>query len=383
MIVPPWWKIRRELRRIVDQALAVPTFLGEVAWFELRHWLSLGGVRCHAGECGPGADVAIYVLYQPKGLLASTIGTCRHLAEKGYSVRVVSNAPLSETDVARLSPYCHRVTERPNHGYDFGAYQYAVNTLLSEGADLENLLLLNDSVWFPILSDCDLLDRLRASAADFAGPVLYRHRKERLTHLQSYMLHFRRSAIENPAFARFWRTYRMSGSKRWTIRFGEMRLTSFLAEGGLRYEGLHDALSLPGAIDVLSDDDLSEVLRYEALRDHRFAAEAETLAQGMQTPDGRARSLGFLQTPGRKRYFLSNHPVIHLELLRCSILKKDRSPEFQAQRRAILERGQAGWRGLDTTVFDEIRAGAHPVRIHVNPVGHCRPGPAAAETGAE
>jgi len=382
MIVPPWWKIRRELRRIVDQALAIPTFLAEVAWFELHRWLSLGGGRCHAGGGRPGADVAIYVLYQPGGILASTIGTCRHLAENGYSVRVVSNAPLSQTDVARLAPYCHRVTERPNHGYDFGAYQFAVNALLSEGASLDNLLLLNDSVWFPTLAGCDLLDRLRASTADFAGPVLYRHRKARLTHLQSYMLHFRRTALESAAFARFWRTYRMSGSKRWTIRFGEMRLTSFLAEGGLQYEGLHDALSLPDAIDVLSDEDLSEVLRYEAQRDHRFAAESKTLAQSVQTRGGRARSLEFLQATGRKRYFLSNHPAIHLGLLRCSILKKDRSPEFQAQRRTILERGQAGWPGFDATIFDEIHAWGPPTRGEGNPRRY-RADVALAEGGVE
>lgn len=353
--MPHFWKVRRELRRIVDQILAVPTFFAEVAWYAGRRMLAPGGVRCHPGECGPGADVAIYVLYQPKGILASTVGTCRHLAEKGYSVRVVSNAPLSEADKARLAPYCHSLTERPNHGYDFGGYQYAVNTLLAEGGLTENLLLINDSIWFPAFSGSDLLDRLRRSTADFSGSVLYRHRKQKRTHLQSYMLHFRRTAIESEAFSCFWRRYRMSSSKRWTIRFGEMRLTSFLTEGGLRYEGLHDALSLPEAVAQLSDADLAAVLRYEVKRDHRFAAEAKALAQAVFDTEWRAQGLRYLRATGRKYYFLSNHPAINIDLLGFPILKKDRSPEFRRQRRATLERAQAGQTGLDSTVLSEIR----------------------------
>ncbi|WP_281252879.1 rhamnan synthesis F family protein, partial [Solemya elarraichensis gill symbiont] len=223
--MPQFWKVRREMTRIADQFLAVPTFIAEVLWYEALHMFSRRQPRRYPGQQVAGKDVAIFLLYQPGGILASTVETCRHLVEQGYSIRIISNAPVSEVDRGRLAPYCQTIIERQNHGYDFGGYQFAINELLTEEVVPENLLLINDSIWFPVLTKCDLLQRLRSSAADFSGPVIYRHRKEKKTHLQSYMLHFRQSAIVHPAFRNFWSNYRKSSSKRWTIRYGEMRLT--------------------------------------------------------------------------------------------------------------------------------------------------------------
>ncbi|OOZ36337.1 hypothetical protein BOW51_07730, partial [Solemya velesiana gill symbiont] len=41
-------------------------------------------------------NIAIFLVYQPQGILISTIKTCNHLVANGYSVFVISNAQLSE-----------------------------------------------------------------------------------------------------------------------------------------------------------------------------------------------------------------------------------------------------------------------------------------------
>ena len=147
----------------------------------------------------------------------------------------------------------------------------------------------------------------------------------------------------------------MSSSKRWTIRYGEMRLTSFLAEGGLKFEGLYDALSMPGEIVDLPDDVIAMLLQYEAIRDHRLSNQLKSLLRLRKNESWRKKGLELLNMKGRSRYLLSNHPKININLLRFPILKKDRSPEFCHQRHAIMEMADLSKLGFSATVLNELR----------------------------
>jgi len=221
----PGWKIRRELLRISSQVTSIPIHPFEQAWFRFHEHLFPEKYRTHQGLQGTHDKTAIFLVFQPDGIRGSVAETCRHLNAKGFNVELVSNAPLCEAEIAALRPLCRRITERPNHGYDFGGYRHALIRLFNEGDQPSRLLLLNDSIWFPISEDCDLLDRLQAIETDLAGPVYYQHRHERKSHLQSYMVLLSRKALQSRNFQEFWVSYKSSNSRQRTIRNGEMRMT--------------------------------------------------------------------------------------------------------------------------------------------------------------
>jgi len=315
--VIPAWKLRREMLRLWRMLTFLPMHPVEQAWFRLHPHLFPATHRVHEGAQPATGSIAIFLIHQPKGLQATVPATCRHLGAAGYRVHLVSNAPLSAEDVARLRPLCGRIVERPNHGLDFGGYRQEILACLAEGITPDRLLLLNDSIWFPVLRDCDMLDRLEALGADLAGPVHYAHRNPRRAHLQSYCLLFSARAVESPAFRAFWQGYAMSNNKVRTIRNGEMRLTRVCREGGLSVAAIHDA--------------------HEALTLDRLSPEARTAVaahDAMRAGDEAARAEG--PVPGRGGYLLSNHPAVNIGLLSFSILKKDRGLPYRMQRRALV-----------------------------------------------
>ncbi|WP_417249235.1 rhamnan synthesis F family protein [Celeribacter sp.] len=312
------WKLRREALRIWRQFTFASMHFVEQAWFRLYRARHGDGIWLD-GE-GPQTDkVAIFLVYQPDGLGASAGITCAHLAAKGYSVHLVSNAPLSENDLDMVRPHCARILQRPNHGYDFGGYQKAILDLLESGVSPSRLLLLNDSIWFPLFGDCDLLNRLEAMEADLAGPVYYAHRSPHLRHLQSYMMLFSRRAVESAAFVHFWRCYKMSNNKLRTVRNGEMRLTEACVRGGLAMSTLRTAREAAD-LSKLSPQARDAVAAYEGPRG-KYSDD---------TPDG-------ADGPRVGRYILTNHPLVNLELFKLGFVKKDGAPNYLCQRSALFD----------------------------------------------
>ncbi len=262
--------------------------------------------------------------------------TCRHLTASGYAVHLVSNAPLQPSEIARLRPLCRRIIERPNHGYDFGGYRQAILECLGSGLPIRRLLILNDSVWFPALRDCDLLQRLHATGADLAGAVYYDHRSPHRVHLQSYLVAFSARAVASAAFRAFWRGYAMSNNKVRTIRNGEMRLTRVCLEAGLSVAALYTAHQAPDLQDLPAC-----VRAHTADYDRDRAA---TLSDADSGGEG-----------ARGGYILSNHPVVNIEVLGFPILKKDRGAPYRLQRDALRAPEAAGLRArLEPSVLAAV-----------------------------
>ena len=196
--LPPFWKIKRELKRfpisVMSKARASLSPLHRI-----RHDLTAHRtVRVIDGDRPVAPEVAIFLIYQPGDFLDSLFLTLDHLIEKGMAVILVANHPIDAEKEALLRPYCFRMIERPNIGYDFGGYREGVLYALREKLLMERLFLLNDSNWFPITEDSDLIDAARGSVADIYGVFLGSPRKrERDTHLQSYFYRFSDTADRN------------------------------------------------------------------------------------------------------------------------------------------------------------------------------------------
>ena len=255
-----------------------------------------------------------------------------------------------------MAPFVTRLIERPNFGYDFGGYRHGILDVLSAGRRIENLLIMNDSVWFPVVDGSDLLDRMRTDPAPVTGPLMYHHRNPRHSHLQSYMINFKRGVVESDIFRTFWRTYSETNYKVQTIRRGEMGLSAVLRDAGFQLCAIFEHEQARDASDDLSDANLRRVLAYEATRNAQLASDIrDVLAVKSDDPCWRARAVSMMQHPKRRQYFLTNHPALNIATFNFPILKKDRGFEYRQQRKELLAMVEAGeLPALNPVVLQEI-----------------------------
>jgi len=153
------------------------------------------------------------------------------LAEAGFHIVFVSNAPKFPMEsVGAVKPHVSSILWRENVGYDFGAYKEGIN----EVPDLETrdlLVLCNDSVYGPVHSIADVVEKMDAQDVDIWGIT---DNWEVKYHIQSYFIAFKKSALVSTAFAKFWKNLRFVQSKFWVIKKYEIGLTQYFLSSGLR-----------------------------------------------------------------------------------------------------------------------------------------------------
>jgi hypothetical protein len=285
-------------------------------------------------------EIAILLIFQPHGVLRSTLHTLRHLAASGIAPFVVSNAPLSEVDRLRLAPETWRIMERPNFGYDFGGYRDGILYLLEEGVRPSQLFVLNDSVWFPLEEDSDLLDRARTSEADLFGYLMNtRSRAAARRHVQSYFLRFGGALVGRPAFEVYWRNLFLSDDKDLVIRRCEVPMTEAFRRVGASVEALHTYSDGARALGELDIGTLRSVVAHLAAVDPERPPHLIRHLEGHPNEGWRTQVLDDANGGGFDKYFLYHHPAVLLGILRAPLLKKDRQAIYRAQRREILAGG--------------------------------------------
>lgn len=171
------------------------------------------------------------------------------------------------------------VVQRPNHGYDFGAYRDGLRLLDRSGHTPETLILMNDSTWFPLHAEDRSLAELDRADAPFSGlsykyePPIRRGR----SHMESHFLRFSATTLKSPAFREFWSAYIPSNSRVTTIERGEKGLTSAIEAAGLpavsilsRERLLYALAGVPPARleELLWSADITAVPDRERLADH-------------------------------------------------------------------------------------------------------------------
>jgi hypothetical protein len=335
----PAWKLRREFGRLGQQLRAIPEALSDpLARRRLDRTVAAGLPRLD-GALPASDNVALFLVYQPGGLSGSTLATCDWLAAAGYAPLVVSNAALTAADRGALAPRVWRAVERPNFGYDFGGYRDGLSCLRQWGVAPATLLILNDSIWLPVLRGSDLLARLQADPADIAGTVLRRRGAERF--LESYLYRIGRRALAHPAFASYWAGLRLTSNKYHVIRRGERGFSAAMRAAGLTLAGLYDSDGLPDAVAAQPEDVLRRTLTHAAYVDAPLAAERDRLLTG-GGPEWRAAVLTHMRATLGKRQGYSSFPYAAVALLGYPVLKKSAEPVSREWRRAYLGAVAAG-----------------------------------------
>ena len=190
-------------------------------------------------ESHPGAQtlrqagsVAVFIHYAPRAeVSAMVLEQVRQLAAAGFAVVFLSMAPgLPAEALERLRPVTALALRRRNRGLDFGGWHDVVPLLRAEAPAMRELLLANDSLCGPIRPLAPLFRGLRAEGPGFFGLT------ESLAprpHLQSYFLLARGRPAVRDALD-FLGAYRVTASKRLTIRRGEIRFSAWMRERGHR-----------------------------------------------------------------------------------------------------------------------------------------------------
>lgn len=286
-LVPPKWKVLRELRRARDQVMSLPVSLknryGTTPYYD--HVLAKF-IRRHDGARPARDKVAVVVIFPQFGLEASHLEMIRYFDRNGYACLVVSNLPLSAEDRARLLAECWQHIDRPNFGYDFGAYRDAVQHLFPRLDKLERLVLINDSSWFPLPGAEDWLDQVAALDVDYAGAVTHNgipkidlaHAQalewkidtgHRHFHYASYALSIGPRILRDPAFRRYWQRYKLTEVKNKVVRRGEMGLTRWVIDHGYSHGATYDILSLSEALAACSDAEIDAIAQRPITLAHR------------------------------------------------------------------------------------------------------------------
>lgn len=300
----PLWKLRRELQRVKDRFVAVSGNLYEPLQQRSHdRWRESQPVPHDLG-CRLTGKVAIFLIYQPKGIAPSVLCTLRWLCANGYSPLVIANMPISDLDRPAVEALSWRVFERPNFGYDFGGYRDGILLLDAWGVRPERLMILNDSVWMPQRAESTLIRRMEAIDADLVGGTMHGPQGKWRGHLESYLYLINRGCLESQAFRRFWSQFRCSNAKQNAIWRGERQFTAEMQAGGSKAEGLFSLDRFLQMMAEQSPEVLRKTLDYASYVEPEHAQERDALLAGYQpSDDWKARAVAHVERAARRRRF--------------------------------------------------------------------------------
>jgi hypothetical protein len=245
-------------------------FLFGTLWYD--HYLARRK-RVFQGALPDSSRYVIYLMFPRNGLLVSHLKALAAFGERGYTPVVISNLPLSEDDRKRLLEGVGWLIERPNYGYDFGGYRDGILFIKDRLAQLDRLVLMNDSVWFPVPESRDWLGHAERMQADVVGAVAnyfsdpgaaapgeWRYDSSHPQfHYCSFALSFGQAVLRNKAFLGFWSGLRLSNDKVTTVLRGEVGLGQWIVRSGHSHRATLDISRLDEDLDCLNDGRVREV----------------------------------------------------------------------------------------------------------------------------
>lgn len=233
-------------------------------------------VQVSRGAVGLKKHVAIYAIAPFHGVWPSHLMALDYLLASGISPIVVSNSPLSDQEKNSISDRAALVIERPNYGYDFGAFREGWLYLRDHLENTSRVTMLNDSVWFPAPGSANWFDAVEqqgtmitGAASNFGGErkvpeaLSLQHWKysSRASnfHLQSFALSFSSEAIRDPALTKFWASYPMVNNKELTVQRGEIGLSQWALAQGWSASSTYPVESMDTLINMLAPSRLQEI----------------------------------------------------------------------------------------------------------------------------
>jgi hypothetical protein len=343
--VIPGWKVKRELVRLGQQLKAIPEFFWEPFAIRAHNAAFEKGFPTFEGQVPKLPKVAIVLCFQPKGLAKSFFVTLAHLVENGYSPLVISNSTLTDQDKEKLKASAWRVVERPNFGYDFGGYRDGIFLLRKWNISPDRLVILNDSIWFPVWKGDKLLRYAEESIFDVTGTVL--RTKDSLRYLESYFFSVNGKLILDEGFNNFWNSLKLTSNKYKVIRRGERGFGAYLDKVHISFGPIFSDEKFKIALQTASDYELEVSLKYmcdESIGPAKNNINFSEARRNDWSDEARNRVRSVLQ----RSAFNKSFQIGAAKLIDYSILKKS-DGEF------ILKHWRLAWlRAFNDGVFSDV-----------------------------
>lgn len=296
---------------------------------------------------------AVYLVFQPDGIPGSVISTCRSLSSAGYNVVLVSNSKISLGDRESVSEVVNLIIERHNFGYDFGGYREGILNVLERFNNIKKLIIINDSVWFPLKRGHEIWPQMEALDFDFSGIHSIRKRQGRrfwlndYNFLPSYALLFNEKLVNSKEFLKFWKCYPLMSSKKFVMQFGERGLSRYFSSAGFSMGCILSDRDIIGSLSGQDPDVAARLIKYI---DSRLGAKYKKIRVALLSKSDIFESLL------RAHQFLALLPVYSIKVLNVGVIKKNRQFAFIEARRAIVESLDAGdVQSLDIDTEKELR----------------------------
>ena len=355
----PTWKIKRELERLKVQASAIPLAIYE-PFLQRRYDPKRPELIKYIDGAVPAKDnLVIFLIYQPNGLPASVIDTCKHLVASGFAPIIVSNMPLSDPDRIALTGSAHIVAERPNFGYDFGGYRDGLWLINQIGLNPKNILFLNDSIWFPVRENQSLLTELLQPDLEYTGVQIFDNGskgKVRSSMFGSYCFAVNERLLKNSEFIDFWENYRLSSNKEITLRRGERAFSNRMMKATKNYRGIYSLDRFNAIIEDLKPDALREALGDMIAIAPHLESRRLKLLNDKTTIHWTNDAKDLLKEGAQTKNYIGSSPILSIREMGFPMIKKNNQRLYSlARKRIILAVDEGRLEGLNPIVLAELR----------------------------
>lgn len=353
----PVWKLRREVLRLAEQLIGLPSSLASLparlkeparrAAYE-RDFDTL--TQCDAGQVPFGNKPAIYLVYQPNGIVKSSLATLDWLVTHGYSPIVVSNSPIRREDRNDLLERTTLLLQRPNFGYDFGGYKDGIKLIIREGIAPERVIIMNDSVWIPMVPD--LMGRLeQREDTDILGlledeKIIHDKDGGHISgrkHIESYFYMINAKAWQSDAFQKYWNDYEMTDSKPDTIKFGEIGFSRKMTKTDLKIGALTSRALFWEQLSKQGDPFIATSLQFASYADSDLRREGDKLrALSMDSADWRDKVLDHMRRCINRKRFNTTFCYANDQIFGTLFMKKNYENIFSEMRLNYIQAMKVG-----------------------------------------
>ncbi len=209
------------------------------------------------------------------------------------------------------------------------------------------MIILNDSVWFPLHQNETMLASMEASSAGFLGALRHVDLPETDTEhagiFLSYFFLIKRSVLTSEVFVNYWNNYVSTSNKYLTVRRGERGFSRTLFKAGVPSEGMYSRDRFMAAVEQQSAAFLRQTLVYGAYTDPALEQARDVLLQTDEMSEAwRLQVIDHIRVVVNKRNFHSSFCFASIRLLGIPLLKKNKGELQVRMRRQYLRAVSAG-----------------------------------------
>jgi hypothetical protein len=238
------------VNEIKTAKVKIKSFFKDVIWYAKRFFTEEKMTHTK-GLNELSANLCVFCSFAPKGILNSTWKYLEEIKENGFSIHLLSTAPLSESDLNRLKTLCYKITEKENFGQDFACYKISI---LEHYKAVENILIANDSVIGPLFPLKEVFDEMQAKECDFCGITDYipirDYNKKDSYHIASWFVLFKKSVLNSKAFLNFWQDFKPTSFRKKNVYLGEFKLHKIITESNFKCESYINSQKLMNLIEA-------------------------------------------------------------------------------------------------------------------------------------